>query len=226
MRKILLAALSVFFIVSIILISPFFKIKNGKIENSNCVGNNFLQETDIQNRNIFLIQTDKIKSDLKNKYSCLADVEVKKVYPATISINTSTVKSILKIDASDLALTENNLVIKSDGNHVTPVFFPPQGTKFTEGEKVMNSTILFVIALAADVQKSDFVISNIRLVEGGYVALYSRQDFVAIFSQNKDVSTQVDSLQAILAKAKIDSSKIEKIDLRFDKPVLVFKQTS
>lgn len=224
MRKAIPAVTIVIFVLYIMFFSPIFKIKKGTIENTDCLSENFIEKTAVLNKNIFLTSTDKIKSDLKNKYPCIADVEVKKIYPSTISVKVIKVKTVLKIDGSDLALSENNIVIKNNGSDITPVLFSPQGITFTEGQKVTDKTILFITSLAADIQKSDFLISNIRLVEGGSIALYSRDESVAIFTQTKDAREQVDSLQAILAKAKIDSSKIEKIDLRFDKPILVFKQ--
>ncbi len=226
MRKILVLVLIVTVVLYLALLSPVFKIKTGKIEGTDCVNQNFPHEINVEGKNIFLISTQKIKNDLKNKYSCLGDLEVKKDYPSTISVKADTLKSVLKIDGSDFTLTADGLVIKYKGSQTTPVFFAPQGIQFIENQKITDKTILFVITLADDIQKSDFVISNIRIVEQGSIAVYSRQESVAIFSQSRDIALQVDSLQAILAKAKIDSSKIEKIDLRFDKPILVLKKQS
>jgi cell division septal protein FtsQ len=44
------------------------------------------------------------------------------------------------------------------------------------------------------------------------------------FLLNKEIDAQIIPLQLILQKAKIDSEVIEKIDLRFDKPVVVYKK--
>lgn len=43
-----------------------------------------------------------------------------------------------------------------------------------------------------------------------------------VFSLEKDVKPEVASLQLIFQKAKIDGRKIESIDLRFDKPVVIY----
>jgi len=64
---------------------------------------------------------------------------------------------------------------------------------------------------------------NVRITGHDDVAIYNQQGQLAIFSSKKDKEEQVDSLQQVISKAKIDSAKIAKIDLRFDKPVLVFK---
>ncbi|KKS04034.1 MAG: hypothetical protein UU56_C0011G0028 [Candidatus Curtissbacteria bacterium GW2011_GWA2_41_24] len=56
------------------------------------------------------------------------------------------------------------------------------------------------------------------------VVIYNQQGQLAIFSSKKDKEVQVDSLQQVISKAKIESAKIAKIDLRFDKPVISYRQ--
>lgn len=48
-------------------------------------------------------------------------------------------------------------------------------------------------------------------------------DLVVIFSQDKDLESQVASLQFVLSRTKIEGKNPTKIDLRFEKPVLEFK---
>lgn len=43
-----------------------------------------------------------------------------------------------------------------------------------------------------------------------------------IFSREKDFNSQVDSLQIILSRLKIEGKKVKKVDFRFDKPVVVY----
>src|SRR3989344_5333315 len=47
-----------------------------------------------------------------------------------------------------------------------------------------------------------------------------------IFALEDEIDIQIASLQLILDKAKIDSSKLEFIDLRFDKPIIRFVEKS
>ncbi len=85
---------------------------------------------------------------------------------------------------------------------------------------------IFEINLASQLSRSDFSVSSIRIIENQTVAAYNFQDAVALFSPNKSLALQVDSLQQVLAKAKIDATKIQKIDLRYDNPTIVFKEKS
>lgn len=44
-----------------------------------------------------------------------------------------------------------------------------------------------------------------------------------IVSSQKDIRAQLDSLQLILLRAKIEGKKIKRVDLRFNKPVVVYE---
>lgn len=43
-----------------------------------------------------------------------------------------------------------------------------------------------------------------------------------IFSPNKDFSSQVDALQIILPRLKIEGKQTNSIDLRFDRPIVIY----
>lgn len=51
-----------------------------------------------------------------------------------------------------------------------------------------------------------------RMSDGGEV----------LFSLHKDFATQVDSLQIILSRLKMEGKKIKKIDFRYDRPTVVY----
>ncbi|MCH8821256.1 hypothetical protein IID23_01910 [Patescibacteria group bacterium] len=55
-----------------------------------------------------------------------------------------------------------------------------------------------------------------------YVSLVSKQGTTAIFSLSKDLDEQLATLQNLLIKAKINNKKVEKLDLRFDKIIVVY----
>lgn len=58
-------------------------------------------------------------------------------------------------------------------------------------------------------------------IDGGY-CLVKLNGLSLAFSLQKDIFGQLASLQLILQKAKIDGSKIETIDLRFERPVVIY----
>ncbi|KKR81437.1 MAG: hypothetical protein UU73_C0001G0083 [Candidatus Daviesbacteria bacterium GW2011_GWA1_41_61] len=58
---------------------------------------------------------------------------------------------------------------------------------------------------------------------GDFLLVYSRPKLV--FSLSGDIFRQLGSLQLILQKAKIDEKEMETVDLRFDKPVVVYSSS-
>ncbi|MEX0616545.1 MAG: hypothetical protein WD231_01870 [Candidatus Woykebacteria bacterium] len=56
------------------------------------------------------------------------------------------------------------------------------------------------------------------------LVISSKEGVTAVFSLKKDAASQLTTLQNLLTKAKINKRKIEKIDFRFDKLVVVYKK--
>jgi len=54
------------------------------------------------------------------------------------------------------------------------------------------------------------------------VRVWLENDFLCLFNLTKDVNEQLDSLQLISSRAKIEGKQITRIDLRFDKPVIAY----
>ena len=65
--------------------------------------------------------------------------------------------------------------------------------------------------------------TSIRILNPAMISVYNRENKAVIFTSEKDANVQVDSLQLILSESKIDPSKIDKIDMRFVKPVITYK---
>ncbi len=129
---------------------------------------------------------------------------------------------VLHVDSSNLFLSPDGSVLGT-ATSAKPELFLLKDTKLALGQKVKDAQILFAANLAKQLVKSDFSVASLRLLDSGDIAVYNQLNAIAIFSQNKDLSSEVDSLQKVLAKAKIDATKILKIDLRFDQPVITFK---
>lgn len=66
-------------------------------------------------------------------------------------------------------------------------------------------------------------VSQVRF-DGQSLLLQTQQKVVLSFPD--DINRQLASLQLILSKAKIDGKAMDKIDLRFDKPVVIYFPTS
>lgn len=128
-----------------------------------------------------------------------------------------------KIEGTNFFATSDGLVVEDSQNKNLPILFLPYGMAVNLGERVSDKNIIFAVNLADGLSKTDFSAKNIRIIPNDNIAFYNQEDMVAIFSSAKDKDSQIDSLQQVLAKAKMDASKIAKIDLRFDKPIITYK---
>ncbi len=219
--------------ISIVLVLTIFvlvvsvstlKVKHIQIQNNaNCLNEKNLQEK-INNKNLIFLDTDNLKNDLKKQLECIEDLKITKKYPGTVDFTLIQKQAVAKIDGSQYSLTEDGLAISDTSTTPKPTIFLPQGVQVDPGQKLKDPSVLFALQLSKNLEKSDFIASNVRITDQGDIAVYSSQEAIALFTKEKSAQSQVDSLQSVIAKAKIDPSKIAKIDLRFEKPVLIYKQ--
>lgn len=221
MKKIFICLISVI-IVSAVTFSTLM-VKSVHLQsNSNCLDEKVLLGK-VDKKNIILLDTDKLKEDIKKQSTCVENLKITKRYPNTIDFQLDQKEAVARIDGSQFSATEDGLIILASPNTQTPTIFLPQGVERNVDQKIKDASILFALKLVRSLQKSDFIPANVRITEQGDIAIYSSQEAIALFTLERSVDLQVDSLQSVIAKAKIDPSKIAKIDLRFDKPVLIYK---
>lgn len=208
-----------------IAISPLFKINNTGLNEQSCITQDKLESYQVSNQNILIFKASGFEQKLKADFSCTENVKVKKVLPKSLQIEVQTSEPIAKIDGSELAVTRNGQILSKSPGNLPTILLPSEVKSNLEknNQKITEPAVLFALNVVALLQKSDFSAQNIRFVENTDVAVYNTNGTIALFSSQKEANTQVDSLQALLAKAKIDPLKIAKIDLRFDKPTIVNK---
>ncbi len=87
------------------------------------------------------------------------------------------------------------------------------------GEFYKNRLVQSVYEISDKLKKISLSINLIKISDE---KLLISSEPKIILALNKDILKQLASLQLILQKAKIDSRPIELIDLRFDKPVVIY----
>ena len=231
MPKILkLSFVVVIFFATIILIlffSPLFKVKSVEVIGAQeCLNSDELKkDKSLIGQNLVLLSLANLNSEFITKYSCLEEVTAKKLYPSKLQIFVKSKLAVVKIDNSNFSLTLDGLVVDSQKSLAIPTIFLPTNINAQKNQKITDAKIIFAINLIKALTKSDFVVASLRFV-ADTIVVYNREDAIAIFSPQKDLNRQVDSLQKVAATAKIDATKIAKIDLRFDKPVIVYNYNS
>lgn len=86
------------------------------------------------------------------------------------------------------------------------------------GEIKQSKSETLIAALPEEV----FQLEKIKEENSNELKLLSTEDTTAIFSLNKDIEFQLTTLQNLLTKAKINKKKVKRIDLRYEKAVVVY----
>lgn len=190
-----------------------------------CIGQSEIFEaTQIQNINLILISTDQLGDEIRQKLPCAPDIKVEKRYPSTVAVTIKSSPPVVQIADTQFSLNSDGQPTKAQNAGILPTLFLPQDIKIEETKRVEDKKVLFALGLVRELSKSDFTPTQVRFVDEIDIIIYSQTEAKAVFTTTKDVKEQVDSLQSVLAKAKIDASKISQIDLRFNKPVITYNQ--
>lgn len=221
MLKLLASIFAILVIAGLFAFSPIFKIKTVELSSGDCVRDDNLAKYYLSEKNLILLNTSKLEAELKSEYSCAKALRLTKEFPSKLKIEIESQKPLLKIENSNLVLGDDGTISEST-NQTLPTIVLPQEVNVVPGQKVEDARTLFAVQVAGLVLKTDFNTRNIRISDGD-VAIYDAGGLIVLFTPTKPAQAQVDSLQSILGKAKIDAAKIAKIDLRFDKPVVVNK---
>ena len=109
----------------------------------------------------------------------------------------------------------------SEGAKLPLVRFETQSWNI--GESVSLSLLNGVLSINQELLKLGYLVTLLRINAVNDLIVITDPGLKLVFSLNKDLNIQLASLQLILQKAKIESKPIDSIDLRFNKPVVVYK---
>ena len=211
--------LTVFAFLSIFL----FKIENIEVaEGKGCIDESAVK-TQFRGKNIFTVSSEQAQETIADTYKCAKSVTVQKKYPSTLLIAVEANRPQVKVGDKNIYLSENGFVLENQNQGNLPTIFFDKEPELRAGERIKDDTAVYSLSLISQIEKTDFVATSIRILNPAMISVYNRENQAVIFTSEKDANVQVDSLQLILSESKIDPSKIEKIDLRFVKPVITYK---
>jgi hypothetical protein len=104
-----------------------------------------------------------------------------------------------------------------------PVLYPAGSQSIVLGDKLSGGSVSTVVELLAGLKRWEIKVAKINLRETSQIRMILNNGTIVFFSSLKDPVEQVTSLQLILSSSKIKGKNLSKIDLSFDKPVIVYK---
>jgi hypothetical protein len=216
-----------------------------------CVGDDqLIQDINLKGKLYWEIDHQKLEDDLINKHPCISDVSLNYKFPNQIAVevtNRIPIASIVGFAPPSPLLFEDSEATPSSSSASLDWSFPELAQK---GEVVDSFGKVFALSdtswlplilfddpnlkLGSDFR--DQVFSNLsqvlkKLPEIGlsvYRFKVQENQLLAdstpkvVLNLESDIARQLASLQLILSKTKIDSREVLSIDLRFNKPVVVY----
>lgn len=247
LKKIIILSFVPISIILIIILfnSTFFKIHLIDINLIDilCADKKNIEENlSIFDRNIFLLDEKNITKNLKNKFICIKSTNLTKNYPNKIKLDVIGRKAVAQVIFVDNFEASTSSIIENSATPAAsladePSLIDDEGTVFSKGI-IENLPKIYIfnkkLSIGGDlnedfltktllVQKflKDFSLNNFMVIIFNNLLIVEYLPKI-VFRLDADINSQLASLQLILQKAKIDESRLEFIDLRFDKPIVKF----
>lgn len=200
-----------------------FKITKVEFGSNACPDDVRLIQEKIVDRNILLFNSDNFTQELKPQFSCIDTLIIKKRYPSTVTVVITSQPPVANIEGTNYQISKNGVVWEKSSQNTLPVIFLPSEVSVNLDKNIEDKRVLTALDITSSLLKSDYVPKSIKFIANFDIVIYDANEIAVVFSSEKGTTEQVDSLQLMLSKAKIDEKKITKIDLRFDKPVISAK---
>ena len=218
--------------------SDFWTVKkiNCRLDNQNCPADLWgkLSVFSLQ-KNFIFFPSEKLEKEIRENFPQIGDLKIKREIFNKIYLEMYSKKPIaalaieIPLDSQEEFLSKDLfywldkdgfVLEKTEQSNGLPLILIKKdpnleiGQVFKYGENQPLSILL--IGLRMHLIESKVI----RLVSPREIEVWLENKLLVLFNGEKDVNFQLDSLQLILSRAKIEGKTIKKIDLRFDKPVI------
>ncbi|OGC45556.1 hypothetical protein A2V49_00945 [candidate division WWE3 bacterium RBG_19FT_COMBO_34_6] len=223
---IILIVMAIYFL----LYSDFFKIKKINITgieqfvNINDVDT--LAKTSVLDKNIILLKNQNLSKDLKNNFLGAKYFEIKKKLPDTIIINIIERIPIAIVFKND---NEDHFMVDEEG-YVLGIVDPKNQTlpeiKYEKdidvGKFIDKNLIPLYTELTTCLQQEEVKASSISF-HSGYILFYTENGQEILIGNEKNKLEAIKTVDALIKQSKLENKEIRRIDLRYDKVIVLFK---
>lgn len=179
----------------------------------------------VNDKSYLFFSRSKLSQEIEKNHPEISQVEIKKSFPRTLVIKISIGKPIAVVRDSSgnekILSAEGVFLPKQEGYPVLPIILTDQSLSTNDVERTQNKSILKAVKILEESQLRLFEIKSGRIVSESTIEFELKEGPLVLFSTQKDLENQLDSLQLISERAKIEGEKPVRIDLRFSKPVIV-----
>lgn len=217
--KILLLFIVIFLVLIILFFfSPLFKIKNIEISSTNGEINSFF--SNFKGKNLFLVDTSKTKSDIKNKYPEILDVQISKGIPNVLRVKVTErqLKMIWVSGGKKYYVDENGLVFIEGDTQISNLpsvidnkNLPVEILK----PVVISSFVNFITEIPGKLTGSDLIVDHYEVNETTFqVDAVTKNNLKIIFDTTRPLDAQIAAAQKVYTEHKTEITKY--LDVRVE----------
>ena len=117
---------------------------------------------------------------------------------------------------------EQGVVVKKvEENQNLPLILFDKDPHFNSGEKINQEEILQTVKIIMGMKLRLLEPKVSLIINPREIEVWLTNETLVLFNSQKEIENQLDSLQFISSRSKMEGKQVKKIDLRFDKPIIV-----
>lgn len=208
--------------------SDLFLVRQIEIEGKRV----FVREDDLRSttsfflaRSIFFADASQIERRIKQEFLTVAKIRVEKRLPDRLVIEVWEREPLLKVETVGgqfLADSEGLIFASAPVGLDLPVLNLSE-QKIGLGSRLEGKIIAAVLKITQVIKEMGFItLTRVSVNEQGEIVIQSDLAAEVLFDADSDIEYQLSSLQAILRRVKMEGKKLTKVDLRFQRPIVVY----
>ena len=178
-------------------------------------------------KNIVFFPTKDLASQIKESHPLLKEVKIKKSLPNRLSfeLKKREPQAVLKSPQQEgfWVVDEEGCLLEKANQTELPVVLVEQSINLNVGEKVVEKETVWAVNLFKDLKLHLLTPKTAKIVSPRQIEVELSDGLLVIFSSLKEVNFQLDSLQLIFSRSKIEGRSLKQVDLRFEKPVVIYE---
>jgi len=195
-------------------------------------------------KNLIFLKKKEISKKFLDNHHIVKSLKIKKILPNKLAFGlekrkevavlgfelslegkeaTPSGKPIFETTKDFYLVDEEGVVVKKENNPLLPLILLPERLNLNIGQQVPHPEISEVIEFLTTLRLNLLRPKIAKIISPYFLTVWLEDGEEVVFSLKKEIQIQVDSLQFILSRSKIEGKRIKKIDLRFDKPVVKYE---
>ncbi|KKP70268.1 hypothetical protein A2X44_00995 [candidate division CPR3 bacterium GWF2_35_18] len=172
---------------------------------------------------LFTFPQDSETRRILDKLPALEEFRITKKFPQELKVVYKERKqaAIVKAKNGSFVLDQKGYVFALTNDQIKAPLFEDLETEWQIGRSINSEKVAFAISTVSRFNKLNLHPTNFLFSGENDLVVKTDTNLEIIFSSFKDVDLQIAVLDVVLKNAKIEGKTFEKIDLRFDRPVVV-----